>query len=731
MNTVVASVRRNTRPAVEDWVLENAHLRVTLKVDSLTFSVEELATGTSWSADLWEGSPGRLVMRSRPGETLSVDLRGAAERLIESVAASDGSRSMGLRIVLSKFRSRQGPVREDRGVEAHLTLELQVWLAADRPELTCRVQRLANTSPYWQLEVIEWPLRLFPVRTVDDDGYVAVPQEQGFLIPSRFGDAGYFRYLNWVWERIAGQAVIVENTSMPWFGAKKGDSAFVCILETTDDVAIGVIGNDVRPPELAPAAPSAVPVPGATLYTPRLSVVWPLWRSLKGELAYPRVARYTFLPRGGYIQMCKLYRQHAQRIGRFVTLRQKIEANPLVERLIGAPHVELQLVANRPRQPEYQSLSFAIFDGYHHLHTTFEQAEGIIRDMRENLGVERAVVLLAGWGQMGYDNYRPIDTLPVNTESGGPEMLRRAIQVGKEAGYLCGLFDNYRNLDLLSPSYDEAYICREANGALHIGFSAEGGHSQQICTQEAVKLLKKNMEYFRSALQPNVHYLDTVGGLPFFECYDYRHPLTRSEDREQKAALMRTVTDAGLVLGVEGQPRDWSQPIASFYEEHPVRLGVDVPLYHLVYHDCAVLYWQHSNPYNYGLDNYGHVRGICLTKFLRSLLYGDPPSWTFTYRSYHAWRDVFKTINDVLAPHHNRVAFDELVDHQILTPDLLVQRTHFSSGVEVTVNYGEFNYELEDGTMLPGHGYRVLDSARGGHSFAGHLEIRVVSEELV
>jgi hypothetical protein len=132
------------------------------------------------------------------------------------------------------------------------------------------------------------------------------------------------------------------------------------------------------------------------------------------------------------------------------------------------------------------------------------------------------------------------------------------------------------------------------------------------------------MARFVAEFAPNTHYLDTVGGLPFFECYDPRHPVTRSEDREHKGALMRVATEAGLVLGAEGQPRDWNLPIAAFYEEHPVRMGIDVPLYHLVYHECAVLYWQHGMPYNYGLDNYGHVRGTWLTKFLRGLLYGDP-----------------------------------------------------------------------------------------------------------
>jgi len=56
---------------------------------------------------------------------------------------------------------------------------------------------------------------------------------------------------------------------------------------------------------------------------------------------------------------------------------------------------------------------------------------------------------------------------------------------------------------------------------------------------------------------------------------------------------------------------------------------------------------------------------------------------------------------------------------------LLVQRTNFSSGVEVTVNYGEFPYKLEDGTDLRPHGYRIKDET---HSTTGSVEMQVVAK---
>ena len=617
-------------------------------------------------------------------------------------------------------------MRKDRGVEAHLALELQVWLANDSGELTFRIEKMDNTSLYWKIESVEWPLRLFPVRTVDDDGYVVFPQEQGYIIPSRFDKVGYFRYMNWIWERIAGQVMTIDNPSMPWFGAKKGDSSFICIVDTYNDAAYGIIANDVRSPEMPAAPQSAIPTATTALFAPRLSAIWPYWRSVKGALGYARVARYIFQPRGGYVEMCKTYRKYAQEKGIYVSLKQKIAANPNVEKLIGAANFEIHCVANHPKAPQFQTLASNILDGYHQLQTSFEQVEAIVHDLKNNLGVDRALIRITGWGRPGYDNQRPIDVAVVSDEAGGEAGLAKALKAAIDAGYLGALWDNYRNLDLNSPSYDEKYTLKEPTGAIEPAFTSEGGHSHQICTQEAVKLHQHNMDYYVKALKPNAHWLDTAGGRPFMECYDPQHPLTRSEDREQKLKLMQVATNAGLVLGLEAAPRDYHLALCAYYDEHQVRLGIDVPLYALVYHECAVLFRQHSSPYNYGMDNYGYVRGPWPAKFLRSLLYGDPTSWTMSNAAYWAWRDTFKAINDVVSAHHKRVALEQMLNHEILTPDLLVQRTHFSGGVEVTVNYGEFPYALEDGTTLPALGYRVVDSSANGRSYSGSVAVKVV-----
>ena len=705
----------------ENWIMANRHLRVFLRPDNLTVSVEDLSTQKTWGSDPWENSAGRVHLRDKHGENTTLSLSAAMEKKVDTQPGL--SPNEGLQISLSHFRSSMGPVREDRDPGVHLSLVLQIQLAKDSPDLYFRLAQVENRSSYWDVQSVEWPLRLFSVRTVQDDGYVVFPEQQGMFIPSRFDQAGsYFRYLNWIWERVAGQAVIFDQSSMPWFGGRKGESSFLCIIETPDDVAYGVIANDVRSPEQAATSPSE---PHTTLYEPCLSAIWPYWHSVKGQLGYPRVAHYIFQPHGGYVEMCKTYRRHAVQTGRLVTLKQKISGNPEVQKLVGAPNFEIQVVANRPMQPQYQGLSGAVYDGYHRLLTTFDQIAEMVHDLKEHLGVDHAVIRVAGWGRKGYDNWRPVDQAEPNSEAGGAEKLAAAIAAAKGAGYLGGLWDNYRNFDLNSPSYDEKYILRDANGALISGFTSEGGFSQEICPLEALKLFQHNMDFYLRVLKPNLIYLDTIGGLPLIECYDPRHPLTRAGTREQRLNIMRVATNPGVVLGVEGPPQDWNLQLASFYDEAPIRFGMEVPLWGLVYHECALLYRQHSSPYDYGMDNYGYPRGPWPAKFLRGILYGDQSSWTVSNQMYTAWRNTFKSINDVLAPHQRRLAFDELTSHQFLTPDYKVQQTLFSSGVRVTVNYGEFPFTMEDGTELPAYGYRVKDDAPKGHSFSGRVRIDV------
>src|SRR5271167_1957520 len=58
VQAVGAGISHAARPQAEDWVLENKQLRVLLRSDNLTLSVEDLSTQEAWGSDPWENSAG-------------------------------------------------------------------------------------------------------------------------------------------------------------------------------------------------------------------------------------------------------------------------------------------------------------------------------------------------------------------------------------------------------------------------------------------------------------------------------------------------------------------------------------------------------------------------------------------------------------------------------------------------------------------------------------------------
>src|SRR6516164_2490743 len=86
----------------ENWIMANRHLRVFLRPDNLTVSVEDLNTQQTWGSDPWENSAGRVHLRSKHGENTTLSLSAAMEKKIDTLPGL--SPNEGLQISLSHFR---------------------------------------------------------------------------------------------------------------------------------------------------------------------------------------------------------------------------------------------------------------------------------------------------------------------------------------------------------------------------------------------------------------------------------------------------------------------------------------------------------------------------------------------------------------------------------------------------------------------------------------------------
>jgi hypothetical protein len=134
---------------------------------------------------------------------------------------------------------------------------------------------------------------------------------------------------------------------------------------------------------------------------------------------------------------------------------------------------------------------------------------------------------------------------------------------------------------------------------------------------------------------------------------------------------------------------DVPEPVAKFQTGHDYRL----PLWELVYHDCVVAQW-------YWGDYNNKLPAVWDRRDLFNALYGTPPMFMFNQRIWRDQRERFVRSYTMATPVARATAYSEMLSHRWLTDDHALQQTRFANGVEVTVNFGNAEAKLDDGTTL-------------------------------
>lgn len=423
----------------------------------------------------------------------------------------------------------------------------------------------------------------------------------------------------------------------------------------------------------------------------------PQWYPQRGQFGPVRRIRYVALDQGGYVAMCKRYRQYAQQIGRFKTLAQKREENPHVDRLVGAVNV----------------WSFS------------EPAAAMCEELR-HAGIERIL-----WSRRST-----------------PEEIRQM----NAMGVLTSRYDiyqdvmnpeNFPQLHHVHPDWTtEAWphdIVIRPDGSWETGWSVRGKEGVWydcgvLCDRLAVDYARRRVPAELETHPYRCRFIDTTTAAHWRECYHPDHPMTRSESRQFRMELLDYMsTTCGLVTGsetghdaavpyvhyfegmlslgpyrVEDSGRDmqrmWTEVperVAKFQTGHYYRL----PLWELVYHDCVVAQW-------YWGDYNNKLPALWDRRDLINALYGTPPMFMFTRRIWDEHRDRFIQSYQTATPVARATAYSEMTDHRWLTHDRAVQQTQFANGVTVTVNFGDQPYTLPGGEVLSPMAHRVVNLER-------------------
>lgn len=433
---------------------------------------------------------------------------------------------------------------------------------------------------------------------------------------------------------------------MPWIGLfddTSGDGMML-LLETPADAEVALVADD-------------------------RGCHWPevRWLPSMDSFRYPRKATITFTTGGRHVELAKCYREYLQASGKFRTLAEKAADRPEVERLKGAA----SLWAGR-------------------VHAQF------IREMRP-LGVDKGIV---------------------NT-SKDPAVVRWL----NDQGYLTGRYDSYTDIRPGSTGFQRDDVALTAvqqrpGGPPKRGWTLDTGeyyHWRSSALWDAAASAYVEQEL---AWRPyNARFVDVAAAAELLEDYHPQHTFDRRQDLSNRRALFERMNQRGLVLGTE-HGNDWVIDLVDYFEgsmsgpfwwsswpaghlkqptreqlsENYLKYGIGyehrIPLWELVYHDCAVTTWYWGD--TAGML-YKAAPELADRKDLFNILYGTPPLMWMDGTGYKLPEDLhrfLRTYHDTCHLHEH-VAFEQMLEHEFLSDDKTVQRTRFGNGTPVVVNFAD------------------------------------------
>ena len=655
--------------------LSNGNIQVAIDRDTGLFEVFDEHGGALWGPDPWENNPGLISLREQTSDrVVHVRLCDSRQITVKPVNGDDHA----VRLEFTGLAPS--------GASANCNVSIELTLSKDKPELSVCVGEIEVQSP-WEFVDLVYPLRSLSLRSDREEGYLALPFMQGCIVPCKLIQSDYrAQYqpgtvgLNL---RIPYHTTysIGAGLTMPWYGSKYRDNAFVCVLETPDDAELEFHNQWA----------------GDQAQYFRILGASPAWRASMGQLRYPRIARYSFLKGGDYVAMAKAYREHAIKSGDYKSLRQKIEENPNVERAIGASFISFQQVGFPEKSYDWAGL------------------EEVVRDLRES-GVKKAALNV-------FTNKLNLNGVYDYTPGGNLQDMRRVCELVESYGYIFTPYDEYFLVYEDAPGWDGPGIAiKDAKGQAARGAAFNPGTRGYLaCTSSFPGRFRAKLATTERLLgQVSGRFIDTCGCSPLRECHDPDHPMTRTEDWQYRAQALEDMHRRGIVVSTEGG-KSWATRACTFLcGVNGTNYGVPAPLFSLVFHDAVISQWHPIWGYNVmntiplgapqpmmqcAESSYGLVFA---TKFLRDLLYGTTPIFGFfSHAEYWDRRDLVKQASDVLGSLHEKIGLDDMVYHRFLTEDMLVQETGFSSGVEVRVNFGMTQFRDAAGIETPALGYRV------------------------
>lgn len=652
---------RKVTCGVQTCGLETDFLRARLDLRTLALSVVDKRTGLRWET-LAEGP--QDVIHFHRGLPRPTTLVGRAER-----PRRLSRPGRGLAVAL-------------RGVPAEVQL-----LFTDRPdEVEVRlVPRRETDRSHLRGAVYPRPW-VFPARA---DCYTVFPHERGFILPGdwprRYWNLSQPAVLEDYEERMARWGEIFHRRPFGWWDFDQlADGRFSDLGFAPSQNWWGLVRPEgallayVHPDQADNRFEVRHAAGGPTL-------VYNYWLSSHQRLRYPRRLVFRFFERADYVRLAKEYRGIISAVGYTRSLEEKARTTPQVAALAGEIGLGERILVHDFRR-------FA-----HRVLLTFDEVARRVRRVKRLLGWDRVTLHLRGWQKLGHDIQYP-DILPPNVEAGGPDGIRRLSDTVRDCGYTFELGGcNYHDVTWEAESFNPRHCLVLSDGSIVRRNFWAGGLVSFFCPREAIKFVRRNLEIGRTdypvtqglleIARPHSYWIGNYAR--HIECFSPEHPMTRHQAKEAQSAIFEYIRSCGLITSTEHYV-DWLMPhvdrgrgrimrrgLGNVDANEPDPVGIPVPLWHLVFHDCGVL-------------NQG-VRG---EEFLDTLLMGAAPSLGMPDSARALRSDLFRRAL-VAARLHRAVAFQEMTNHEFLSEDRTRQRTTFADGTTVEVDFARGTYRIK------------------------------------
>jgi len=643
---LLAIVGTTAESNAEDFVrISNESLNVALAHPSGKLTVQDLRCGLVWQQYL----PVQSARGPKWGEVRT-------ERIVPA-------RQIQIRDAVAQNRTIHATAKWQ-----DYPFEITMDLPADQAVLTVTVDTSQRDEelpwkPNWAgVILMTYPYGFYNETVVD----TVVPVDEGVVYSPRDIDpvADPRRW---------NMTALHNKLSMPWWGMTDGQRGVMTHVKTPWDCMFSVQWVDT---------------PEGSRTLPQLT-----WLASKGRWGYRRQVTFQFFDDGGHVAMARAFREHEKQRGAFRSWIDKVAANPSVARLKGALDVWSQ-------------------------GTLTADLVGAI----QQAGIRKCLL-----GKPRAGNAEP-----------GTGFESQAIRAAVDAGYLVGVYHNHswiqgRWVDD-DPSLRHAGVVGSDGQVTYTKNPWDPRGRLDRCPAAHLDIFLRHARAERD-MGVNYFFTDcTTTGGAIEECYHPEHPLTRGEGPKALNHALSNVAALEMVVGSERGKwwatksthvfegietlieyggryygsGDFTHWVGPYLTEKPgfkeLCLGYDfnparrLPLFQLVYHDSVYC----TRRWN---QDPGRDASLWDRHDLLNILYGTAPLIFMHPRAGNvigssAWEKVsdryLQTYRGVCG-WHERIGFDEMIDHRFLTTDRMVQETRFSSGWNVVVNFGQVSWSDQRG----------------------------------